>query len=207
MTTSSTRYRNGDAHHAVAWSLAIVFFGLWLLAISLSPRITQTPPLTTEDIQAMEVGRKLKGVSPLQPDDTFAGIKSVRLTVAVDESCKKAIQDERIRSRIELAIRRCGVRIDNASPGPELVFSFDGMWEESMGILSHAHHVTLTELVFVSRNSTPKAATGNVWSRGGYGMTGRTHAEKQLLKAADDLCEQVENQILASSNQIDRKSN
>lgn len=126
----------------------------------------------------------------------FTNLPPLEVVVFLGEGLDKIVQIERVKTKVELALRERGVVIKEKSDA-ELNISFDGFWTSDLNQFVYRSSGRLIELVFLERKVSI-FALAETWSSGSYGIAGKNKIEEVILTASQDQVDRFVNLYLAA---------
>ena len=132
-------------------------------------------------------------------EDSLAGVKAVRVSIAIGDDIKRIVSEDDIRTKFEITLRRSGVSIDEASLFA-VVYSQDGFFTRGAPIIAWSSKTNLMELVWAFRPAGRMIyLDAPTWSKGQYGTVGEANAREWLIKTAESDAEGFANEWLAKN--------
>ena len=118
-------------------------------------------------------------------DEVFYGIESFKIAIALDDVVKKVISEDRVKNKLELALRRNGISVDPDSDY-NLNYTVSGLWNKDGIVLSYSYNLSVMETITFARNGDLRRYPVDVWQRSGTGYAGKNLAEKAMLDGVDE---------------------
>ena len=125
------------------------------------------------------------------------GVKSLNVSVNVADEVKNDISSSTIKTKIELELRKLGVRID-ASSDFTLVFNLDVLKRDSSELLVYTENLVVMEFVTLPRETGYIKYIVKIWEKQQFGSVGKNKVQ-QLADDYDDMLPDFLNEYLTAN--------
>ena len=154
---------------------------------------------------AINIGEKwLSAPTVADLDEVFYGIKNFKTKIALNDTVKKVVSEDKLRNKFELILRRNGISIDPESPY-FLIFSVRGFWDPDEIRLTYTCDLKLLEIVTLYRNNDLRRTAVYTWRTSRYGHAGKAVIEKAMLENIESYAEELSIKYLKIMEKEKRK--
>ena len=147
---------------------------------------------------ALETYLKFSGAKfAANEGSVLEGVKSLRVFVEVGEAVKNDISSSTIKNKIELELRKLGVRIDDNSD-VSLSYNLWVLRQNDSEILGFSESLAVRQMVTLPRETGYIKNMATIWENRSYGTVGKENV-KQLADNYDDKLSAFLNAYLAAN--------
>jgi len=125
------------------------------------------------------------------------GVKSLKVVVGVADEVKTDISSSTIKNKIELELRKLGVRIDDNSD-VSLHYYLEVMKRDSSELLVYTESLIVTQMVTLPRETGYIRCFPTIWEKRQFGSVGKSKV-KQLADGYDDMFSAFLNEYLTAN--------
>jgi hypothetical protein len=124
-------------------------------------------------------------------------IPAFRVSIFLPDSIKGIVSDEAIRNKLELALRRNRIKMDDAA-SVGLALNVNALWNEGKTFASTTISLSVVDSVTLARTGDLRSAFVPVYNDLQFGYAGSLKLKEQVMGAVDELAETFANKHLAT---------
>ncbi len=125
------------------------------------------------------------------------GVKSLNVSVSVEDDVKNDISSSTIKTKIELELRKLGVRIDDNSE-VTLGYYLAVMPRKGSEELVFSETLSVTQMVTLPRETGYIRYPANIWEKKSFGSTGKIYINKLAVSYDDSLADFLNDYLTAN---------
>jgi hypothetical protein len=138
----------------------------------------------------------------LTNEEALYKLPSFDVRVGINDNVRRIVSEDEIKTKFELTLRSHGIKISEESL-PTVWFTVEGIWNDSLNVLSYSLRLRLTEPATVMREGEIWRVLADTYSEGAYGYAGRNVGKGALLDAAQQYAEIFVNKYLKAKERQD----
>ncbi len=153
--------------------------------------------LSDEQKALIDLGtRMLARRKLLKTEDVLYKIPAFKIDIILDDSIKDQITEDRIRNKLELALRKSRIPIDNGA-GATLTFEVYALWNKLTTQVSTSINLKVLDWVTLARDGDLRTAPVFIYQDNMIGYAGKIKIQELVLGVLDELSERFANKYLA----------